>query len=108
MLAVVADDPADALARCEALSAFRASSDDMEDLSVAYTRAKNLAKPELGVESDRAIMGPQEIALADALEQAEAVGRELMQQRAYSMTLEALAALRAPIDDVLRGRSGHG
>ena len=43
VLAVASDDPADALARCEALTAFRAASSDMEDLSVAFTRAKNLS-----------------------------------------------------------------
>jgi len=99
VLAVAADDPADALARCEALTSFRSSRDDMEDLSVAYTRAKNLAKPELGTATDTALMGAEEVVLSDALEQAEKVTAELMAQRAYSMTLEALAALRAPIDE---------
>lgn len=98
VLAVAADDPADALARCEALTTFRAGRDDMEDLSVAYTRARNLAKPELGVDADRSIMGPEEIALTDALAAAEKTSSELMAQRAYSAALESLAALRVPID----------
>ncbi len=70
----------------------------MEDLSTAYTRAKNLAKPELGVVADRAIMGAEELALADALDTAERVAGELMDARAYSALLEAFAGLRVPID----------
>ncbi len=103
VLAVAADDPADALARCEALTAFRAARDDMEDLSVAYTRAKNLARADLGVEADRALMGPEEIALADALASAETTAGDLMAQQAYSVALESLAALRAPIDAFFEG-----
>ncbi len=98
VLAVVDDDPGDALARCEALTAFRGARDDMEDLSVAYARAKNLSRPELGVLADRSIMGGEESALADALDEAELVAAQLMEQRAYSALLESLAALRGPID----------
>lgn len=98
VLAVAADDPADALARCEVLTNFRASSDAMEDLSVAFTRARNLSKPELGRGADRSIMGAEEIALADALDAAEASVDNLLDQRAYSALLETYAGLRAPID----------
>ena len=77
VLAASADDPADALARCEALTAFRASSTDMEDLSVAFTRAKNLARAEIGTAVDTAIMGPEELALTQALDRAEANAAEL-------------------------------
>jgi glycyl-tRNA synthetase beta chain len=98
VLARSAGDPADALARCEGLTSFRAASSDMEDLSTAYTRAKNLGKPELGVAADRAIMEAEELALADALDTAEKVAGELMDARVYSALLEALAGLRVPID----------
>jgi glycyl-tRNA synthetase beta chain len=98
VLAVAADDAADALARCEALTAFRAASDDMEDLSVAFTRARNLAKPELGVATDRSIMGEHEATLANALDSAEKACADLLYQRAYSALLESYAGLRAPID----------
>ena len=97
-MALAAGDPADALARCEALTAFRAASDDMEDLSTAFTRAKNLAKQELGTVADRGIMGTEESALADALDAAETTADELMAQRAYSALLESYAGLRGPID----------
>jgi len=98
VLAVAGDDPADALARCEALTAFRASSDDMEDLSIAFSRAKNLSVADLGVEVDPEIMGAEESALAAALDDAEAAVASRMEQAAYSAVLEALAALRGPID----------
>lgn len=98
VLAAAADDPADALARCEALTTFRAASDDMENLSVAYTRARNLSKPELGVEADRSLMAGAEIALADALDHAEDAIGGLLAQRAYSAVLEAYASMREPID----------
>jgi len=103
VLAVAANDPADALARCEALTTFRAASDAMEDLSVAYTRAKNLSKPELGVAADAAIMGAEEKALASALDEAEKVAGSLMDQRAYSAVLEAFSGLRGPIDSFFEG-----
>jgi glycyl-tRNA synthetase beta chain len=103
VLAVAADDPADALARCEALTAFRASSDDMEDLSSAYTRAKNLAKPELGAATDRAIMGAEELALADALDKAEGLAADALADRAHSALLEIYSGLRGPIDTFFEG-----
>jgi glycyl-tRNA synthetase beta chain len=103
VLAVAADDPSDALARCEALTAFRASSDAMEDLSVAYTRAKNLAQPELGSATERSIMGAEELALADALDAAESRAADALEGRAYSALLEILAGLRQPVDAFFEG-----
>lgn len=98
VLAVSAAAPADALARAEALTRFREASDDMEDLSVAFTRAKNLSKPELGTSADRSLMGEHEVALADALDDAEKVAGELVASRAYGALLEAFASMRGPID----------
>ena len=103
VLTVASDDPADALARCEALSSFRAASDDMEDLSTAFARAKNLAQAALGTAADREIMGVEELALADALDAAEKVAGEMLEQRAYSALLEAYAGLRGPIDAFFEG-----
>lgn len=98
VLAVAADDPADALARCEALTAFRSARSDMEDLSIAYTRARNLSEPGLGTDVDRSLMGPEELELAGALDDAEARAGALIEQRAYSALLETYAGLRPPID----------
>jgi glycyl-tRNA synthetase beta chain len=70
----------------------------MEDLSVAFSRAKNLAQADLGAGYDRSLMGPQELALADALESATGVVGEAMEQQAYSAVLETFAGMRGPID----------
>jgi glycyl-tRNA synthetase beta chain len=99
VLAAAADDPADALARCDALAAFRAESDDMDDLSTAYTRAKNLSQEDLGISVDRSIMGPEERALADAMDAAEQKAADAFAVRAYSALLEIYAGLREPIDE---------
>jgi len=98
VLAVSANSPADALARCEALTRFREASDDMTNLSIAFTRAKNLAQPDLGVSVDRSLMAAEEIALADALDTTEALLGELFEQAAYSAVLDSFAGLRGPID----------
>ncbi|NTW27985.1 MAG: glycine--tRNA ligase subunit beta [Coriobacteriia bacterium] len=103
VLAVAADDPADALARCEALTALRESSDDMEDLSVAFSRARNIAQADLGTRVDRALMGAEESALADALDVAEGLADTLISQRAHSALLESFAGLRGPIDEFFTG-----
>jgi glycyl-tRNA synthetase beta chain len=98
VLAVASDDPADALARCEALTALRASSDVMDDLSVAFTRAKNLSSPDLGTAADPSLMGAEEAALADALAEAEQHAGVSLDVGDYDAALGVLAGLRAPID----------
>ncbi len=99
VLAVAGDDPADALARCEALTRARADAPDtFADLSAAFTRAKNLSKPELGDVVDRAIMGEEELLLADALDEAEGRAQQLVEASAYSALLETFAGMRLPID----------
>ena len=98
VLAVAANAAADALARCEALTRFREASDDMTDLSIAFTRAKNLAQPALGTLADRTIMAAEETTLAAALDTAEGLLGELLEQAAYSAVLDSFAGLRGPID----------
>lgn len=98
VLAVAADAPADALARCDALQTFRESSSAMDDLSVAYTRAKNLSQQDLGTDADVALMGDEERTLLEALDSAEGAAGERMDQQAYGAVLETFATLRAPID----------
>lgn len=99
VLAVAASDPADALARCEALTAARAAgAETFENLSVAFTRAKNLSKPELGTECQVHLMTAEERSLADALTSAEAKATEAFISRDYKAVLETLSSLREPID----------
>ncbi len=97
VLAVVSDDPADALARVEALTPFR-DAEAFRDLAIAYGRAANLCRPELGVEADQSLMDVQEQSLAGAVARAEGVVADALRQRAYSAVLDEAAALRDPID----------
>jgi glycyl-tRNA synthetase beta chain len=97
VLAVAADDPADALARCRALEAARAT-EDMADVAVAFARAKNLSDAAAGSALQRALMGQAESALADAIEAAEARVAEAVAKADYEGALALLAGLRAPMD----------
>ncbi|MBS3956234.1 MAG: glycine--tRNA ligase subunit beta [Clostridiales bacterium] len=98
VLATASNDPADALARAGALTAMRAASDAMEDLSVAFTRARNLSRPELGIAAVPALMGAEESALAAALGDAEENAFEFLSNGEYPQALAVLASLRRPID----------
>lgn len=98
VLAVSSDSPLDALARCEVLTEMRVAGDDMRDLSVAFTRARNLSKPELGTSADRALMGAAEVTLASALDRSEAAAIAAIDEGDYTSALGILASLRGPID----------
>jgi glycyl-tRNA synthetase beta chain len=97
VLSVANDDPADALSRCEALTDFR-SREEAADLSIAFSRAMNLADPELGSAADVELMGPEEAALADALSEAEQATAASLEVSDYPAALGVLARLRGPID----------
>jgi len=103
VLAVSGDDPADALSRCEALTAMRAEGSDMDDLSVAFTRARNLSRPELGTDADASLMGIEEARLADALTEAEQASGEVLAMGDYVTALGVLARLRVAIDAFFEG-----
>lgn len=99
VLAVASDDPADALMRVCALTEARLRHPDVfENLSTAFIRARNLSRPELGVECDLAFMTAEELALADALHAAENAATSLFESRDYGGYLGVLASLRGPID----------
>lgn len=98
VLATSADDPADALARAAALTRMRSAEAAIEDLSVAFTRARNLSKPELGTAAAASLMGPEEGALAIALDRAERDAADALVIRDYDRLLGVLAELRGPID----------
>jgi glycyl-tRNA synthetase beta chain len=97
VLAVAGDDPDDALRRCVALTAARAN-EGMADVAVAFARARNLGRAELGVAYDRSIMGVAEVALADAIEAAGPRVDSAVSAGDYEGALALLAGLRAPID----------
>jgi glycyl-tRNA synthetase beta chain len=97
VLAVAGDDPLDAARRAAALTPFRASG-AIGDLSVAFTRARNLCEPGLGTLTDRDLMGVEELALADSLADAGVAAAEALARADYAEVLAVLSGLRGPID----------
>ena len=92
-------EPSEVLDRCAALSRARSEAPELfEDLATAYTRAAHLADPSLGTAADEAVMTPSDHALLEAVETAEAGVDKALGSRDYPAAIDALAALRAPID----------
>lgn len=98
VLATVAARPADARARCEALARFVAAGSDYEDLSTAFTRAKNLSDPEVGREVDAALLTEAERPFASALKDLAPEARARMADGDYDRFLALLATMRGPVD----------
>lgn len=97
ILAVAGDDPALAAARADVLTAFR-KAPEIDDLSVAFSRAKNLSQPGLGTVADSGLTGPEETALLAAMAQAEEKVGAAEFEEDHEGVLRALSALREPID----------
>jgi len=91
--------PEDAVARCEALQGFLTAGDAWEDLSTAYTRAKNLSDPAVGTGVDTDLLGAHERSFYEALELSAPRVRTYMAEHVYEDYLSELAALRSPVDD---------
>ncbi len=102
VLATAFSDPADALARCEALTVFRGT-EAGADLLVAFKRAANLADASKGADPDASIMGEAERTLFDAIEAAEGRSRVLVLEEHYDDALGVLAGLRGPVDSFFEG-----
>lgn len=99
VLAAPFADPADALARCEALTNARERAPEtFDDLSIAFKRAANLTPEGTAGQPDPALMGDRELALYKTLEEQGALANTLMMERAYSAVLETFAGMREPID----------
>ncbi|MCL1796970.1 MAG: glycine--tRNA ligase subunit beta [Eggerthellaceae bacterium] len=99
VLAVGIVEPAQIIARVRALSAISAELPEaMEDLATAYARANNLADKTLGSTVDLSLLQSAETALLDALQKAEVQVSGFLAENDFAQTLEALAALRTPID----------
>lgn len=103
VLVAAAHLPADAALRCLALKNFLDESDAWEDLSTAYTRAKNLSKPEVGTEVKTELFNDCEQNFFNALSQAKPRVQNFMQQQDYHSYLNELAALRDPLDAFFDG-----
>ena len=92
-------DPAEFLARAEALDAARSEQPELfDDLATAYTRAHNLADASLGCEVDAALLGESERALLSACEQGEQKVVACVEASDFAGACSALAELREPID----------
>lgn len=90
------DDIVDVRARAQAIAA-KLESPEMQDLLVAFTRCKNLAKPELGTQVDEKLLTEKaEKGLYESLlgvdKELEGAGRD------YSLSIDILARLRGPVD----------
>lgn len=103
VLSVAFDDPADALARVEALAAFR-SRDDYQPLVVTFKRVGNIIKGGVDQEVDAALFeAPCEAELYAAVQQAAGDCRQLVEQGGYGEALQTVAALRVPVDAFFDG-----
>lgn len=97
-------EPADIAARVKALQALRHDiPESMADLATAFARANNLREPQAGMEVDASLMGPVETALSKAVDQAQEKVATALASNDYPAALQALAALRAPIDAFFEG-----
>lgn len=92
-------EPAETVARIEALSNARTEQHDLfEDLATAYTRAANLRDESLGTQTSPELMGDAETALLDAIESAREAVANALSAGNHKGAIQALANLRAPID----------
>jgi len=90
------NDMVDVRRRAEAIAA-KLDSRQMEDLLVAYTRCKNLAKPELGIQLDKGLL--QEEAEKELYEAVIEIDKDLVAAgKDYSSSIDILARLRVPVD----------
>ncbi|MDH4140380.1 MAG: glycine--tRNA ligase subunit beta, partial [Coriobacteriia bacterium] len=99
VMARASDDPADTWRRVKALAAFRGS-DAGADLAIAFKRAMNLADPAFASERPQRdlLAQDEERTLVDALDQADANVKSLMEEHDYEGALAELAHFRAPVD----------
>lgn len=99
VLATGVTEPAEIIARIEALQSAREDMTDiMDDLATAYARANNLRDAALGNEVEQALMGEAERALAEALAAVRSKVDDALAANEYAVALRELAALRGPID----------
>ena len=99
VMAVGMFEPLETFARIGALEAARKQQPQLfEDLATAYTRAANLRDAELGTDVDESIMGNSEKLLYEAIAIAQRAVESALDVSDHAMAIEALAALREPID----------
>ena len=99
VLAAGVVDPSEFFERARALQKARAEQPELfEDLATAYARAANLRDAELGAEVSAEGLDEAEAELLDACDKGDRLVSERLAAGDYAGALEALAALREPID----------
>ena len=99
VVAVGMFEPVETLARINALESARKDQPELfEDLATAYTRAANLRDAKLGTDVDESLMGESEKLLLEAIAIAQHAVDSALEVSDHGMAIEALAALREPID----------
>lgn len=99
VLAAGVVDPAEFFERARALQKARSEQPELfEDLATAYARAANLRDAELGADVSPEGLEDAEAALLSACDEGEALVAERLGAGDYAAAIEALAALREPID----------
>ncbi len=102
-IAVGVEDLVDVRRRAVVLDSER-ESPEMADLLFAFNRAKNLARPELGMEIDESLLSEKvEKDLYAALLEAEKKLREKLAVGDYGGAIKDLSELRPPIDSFFDG-----
>lgn len=103
VLAVSDTYPHDIFARCTALQEFFDKGGDIESLSAAYKRAKNLSDTSVGTTVDETLLEEVEKDFKNALTQARADIETLITQGSYHEALTRYAQLKAPVDAFFDG-----
>lgn len=103
VLAVSNSVPSDIIARCEALQAFYAADAEVNSLSAAYKRAKNLSDETVGSNVDKSLLTPVEKNFVDALLAAREDINTLISQAKYADLLARYAQLKEPVDAFFDG-----
>lgn len=103
VFSIAFDEPGDALARVEALAAFR-SRDDYQQLVVAFKRVGNIIKGGVDEAVDPTLFEAScETGLFEAVQQATEKCRQLIAKGNYGDALQTVAALQVPVDAFFDG-----
>ncbi len=99
VLASGAEEPAQIISRTRALETARLNEPEtFDNLAIAYARANNLREEDAGTEVREALVGEAERMLLEAINATSSRVDETLQQDDFEAALEALSALRDPID----------
>lgn len=99
VMAAGIDEPITIIDRSKSLEKARCDlKSDFDDLSLAYSRAKNLSDPNLGLDVDESLFNDKERVLISAIDEANKKALPLIEED-FDKALIELAKLRGPVDD---------